>query len=481
MRACPAIVVPAVTLWLAFVAPAQQPIEVKSVVSPFGSAQRLHAPPDPAEPKYTLWVHYPEDRGDFLDQLQYLADLQRRFAERGIGIAVTMPPPAAKRVAACTPAFTVGSIAEYEPARDGSVMALSMPGTMAVLCRSGSADTVAASTLDGAVDVLQAIVDDKLDSPALQPMEETVRALLVNVIDSGELGAEVEKCVAAWPRSGRVRAMAVLFQWWSRGDLEAAHKAFEEGLKALADESLPMVQFADLVLRGDRHDPRHAKTLAALLAPIAAASSDGVFTQLVYLRALLRAGQDRIAGRTAAMLRKHLEGRGWDQLVFAETLMEANTPAAFRDLAQQAIGAVDGGSDARWLTAARHKVLVRCGDLEAAEKLMVEYRGKNENRSGLNDDAWYMMVRPESLGRFDTMALSQCEEMRRLAGASLGYNSKDTAALALFLNGKVEEAVELQTVAAAAGGNAARYVGRLRRFQAVLAEQARKRGTEPKK
>src|SRR5262245_56254765 len=350
MRACPAIVVPAVTLWLAFVAPAQQPIEGKRVESPFGSAQRLHAPPDPAEPKYTMWVHYQEDRGDFLDQRQYLADLPRRLAERGIGIAVTMPPPAAKRVAACTPAFTVGSIAD-EPARDGSIMALST-GTMAVLCRSGSADTVAASTLDGAVDVLQAIVDDKLDSPALQPMEETVRALLVNVIDSGELGAEVEKCVAAWPRSGRVRAMAVLFQWWSRGDLEAAHKAFEEGLKALADESLPMVQFADLVLRGDRYDPRHAKTLAALLAPIAAASPDGVFTQLVYLRALLRAGQDRIAGRTAAMLRKHLEGRGWDQLVFAETLMEANTPAAFRDLAQQAIGAVDGGSDARWLTAA---------------------------------------------------------------------------------------------------------------------------------
>jgi hypothetical protein len=399
-----------------------------------------------------------------------------------------MPEPAAKRVAARTPAFTVASLVEplaqarldFPAVQAGIVLNVPAP-VMTVLCRSGAGDPVAASTLDGAVDLLQAVADDKLDSLALQPMEDTVQALLVNVIDSGELAAEAEKCVAAWPRSGRVRAMAVLCQWWSKGDLEAAHQAFEDGVKALADESVPMVQFADLVLRGDRYDLRHAKTLAALLAPIAAASPDGVSTQLVYLRALLRAGQDRIAGRTAALLQKHLEGRRWDQIVFAETLMEANTPAAFRDLAEQAIGVVAGGPDARLLCAVRHKVLVRCGDLEAAEKLMVEYRGKNENAAGLNNDAWYMMVRPESLGRFDTFALSQCEEMRRQAGASLSYNSKDTVALALFLNAKVQEAVELQTVAASAGGNAARYVGRLTRFQAVLAEQAKKKGTEPKK
>jgi hypothetical protein len=167
--------------------------------------------------------------------------------------------------------------------------------------------------------------------------------------------------------------------------------------------------------------------------------------------------------------------------VFAETLMEANNPAAFRELAEQAIGTVAGGSDARWLCAARHKVLVRCGDLEAAEKLMVEYRGKNENAFGLNNDAWYMMVQPGSLGRFDTFALAQCEEMQRQEGASISNGNKDTVALALFLNGKVQEAVDLQTVAEAASGHDSRYVGRLTRFEAVLAEQAKKKGAEPKK
>ena len=485
MRACPSVV-PAATLWLAAAALAQQPVEVQRITSPFGSVQRLHAPPDAPEPKYTLWVSYPDDRHDFLDHVQYLADLQRRFAERGIAVAVAMPVAAAKRVAARTPAFAVASMAADAPLlarledafRRGREVDQHTLTAMTVLCRGGAGDTVACCALDGAVDLLQAVVDDKLEIAAL---EDTVQSLLANVIDSGDLAAQVEDCVARWPRSGRVRAMAVLFQWWSKGDLEAAHKAFEEGVKALAGEGVPLVQFADLVLRGDRHDPRHAKTLAVLLGPLAAASPDGVFTQLVYLRALLRAGQDRIAGRTAAMLPKHLEGRPWDQLVFAETLMESNTPAVFRDLAEQAIEAAKAGVDARWLCAVRHKVLVRCGDLDAAEKLMVEYRGKPQNAANLNNDAWYMMVRPESLGRFDTMALAQCEEMQRQHGAGLSNNSKDTVALALFLNGKVEEAVELQTIATTASGQNPRYVGRLTRFQAVLAEQARKKVAEEKK
>ena len=492
MRACPAIAFPAACLWLAHAVLAQQPAEVRRIETPFGSAQRLHAPPDAPEAKYTLWVSYPHDRGDFPDHVQYLADLQRRFAERGVAVAVAMPAAAAKRVAARTPSFTVASLAESEPAPQAAEQLLRQamgrepellaPAVLVVLCRGEAGEQPMALTgLDGAADLLQACADGKLEALVLGPTADTVAGLLASVIDSGDFDGEVERCVASWPRSGSVRAMAVLFHWWCKGDLEAANKSFEEGVKALASECLPMCHFADLVLRGDRNDPRLAKTLAVLLGPLAAASPDGVFTQLVYLRALLRAGQDRIAGRTVATLPKHLEGRPWDQLVFAETLMEANTPAAFRDLAEQAIEAARTGVDARWLCAVRHKVLVRCGDLEAAEKLMVEYRSKRENAANLNNDAWYMMVRPESLGRFDTMALSQCEEMQRREGANLSNGNKDTVALALFLNGKFGEAVELQAVATAGSGHNPRYVGRLKRFEAVLAEQARRKDTAPKK
>lgn len=496
MRACPAFVVPAISVWFAFTALAQEPSEVRRLETPFGSVQRIHQPANAPEPRFTLWVSYPHDRGAFLDHVPYLTELQRRFAEGGVAVAVVMPAAAAKHVAARTPSFTVASLAGAAP-QEGQVangqgvewtgelnpdvsVPLAVPGAMAMLCKGdGEAPLMNWYGLDGPVDLMQACVDGKFEDLVVQPMEDTVQGLLANVIDSGQLAGEVEKCVAAWPRSGRVRAMAVLFHWWSRGDLEAAHKAFEEGVKALAGEGVPLIHFADLVLRGDRQDPRPAKTLAVLLGPLAAAAPDGVFTQLVYLRALLRAGQDRIAGRMAAMLPKHLEGRPSDQLVFAETLMEANTPAVFRDLAEKAIEAAQG-IDARWLCAVRHKVLVRCGDLEAAEKLMVEHRARG-NQANLNNDAWYMMVRPESLGRFDTMALAQCEELQRQQGPGLSNGNKDTVALALFLNGKVEQAVELQTIATAGSGQNPSYVGRLTRFQAVLAEQAKRKGTEPKK
>src|SRR5262245_9170141 len=143
MRACPAIVVPAATLWLALVVAAQQPAEPPRTESPFGIGQRLHVPADLAEPKYTLWVAYPNDRGDFRDHVQYLTDLQRRFAERGIAIAVAMPAPEAKQLAARKPAFTVaaidsenGATPQIVPMQAGGLVPdTAQPEWLTVLCR----------------------------------------------------------------------------------------------------------------------------------------------------------------------------------------------------------------------------------------------------------------------------------------------------------------------------------------------------------
>src|SRR5262249_53239840 len=101
--------------------------------------------------------------------------------------------------------------------------------------------------------------------------------------------------------------------------------------------------------------------------------------------------------------------------------------------------------------------------------------------NSLNNDAWYLIVRPETMGRFDTLALAQCEEMQRQEGEGMTYGNKDTVALAMFVNGKVDAAIELQTVATAASQNDPRYVGRLTRYQNTLAAQrARARGAEKK-
>ncbi|HEX5051864.1 MAG TPA: hypothetical protein VFZ65_08845 [Planctomycetota bacterium] len=438
------------------------------------------------ETRCTLWVAYPSDRGELLDHAQYLADLQLRFAARGVAIGVMLPRADAKALAARKPGFLVAAI-EQDNSRD--VVPMQAPsmnglelGAFSMLCRGTGGDYLATwPGVDGAVDCLEAFLDDRPISPSVEEVAEQVTGLLAMVGDGGDFGAIAELCKKAWPRSGRAHAAAVLFQWWCKGDLEAARRAIDDGVKALGTEAVPMCVFADYVLRGDHTDPDIARTISVAMAPAAAAAPDGVFTQLVYLRALLRAGQDRLAGRVAAKLQKRLEGRSVDQIVFAETLMEGSTPAAFRDLAEKAIAdAKAAGPYSRWAYAARHKVLVRCGELEAAKKLMVEYRGSEADANSLNNDAWYLIVRPETMGRFDTLALAQCQEMERKEGAGMSYGNKDTVALAYFVNGDVEKAVELETVAEKASNGDPEYVGRLARYRAVLAERERKQTADKK-
>ena len=110
---------------------------------------------------------------------------------------------------------------------------------------------------------------------------------------------------------------------------------------------------------------------------------------------------------------------------------------------------------------------------------MAEYRKRNVSSSGLNNDAWYTIIRPDTMGRFDTLALAQCEQMQRVEGAALDFGSQDTVALAMFVNGRIDEAIELQSAAAKAAGNSPVYLGRLQRYRAtreLLDELAKKPG-----
>ena len=75
--------------------------------------------------------------------------------------------------------------------------------------------------------------------------------------------------------------------------------------------------FADLVLRGDRSDPSFARELALALTPVATAAPDNPFVQLVQLRALLRAGQDKLAGRMLSLVGKLCDGDARNQVLYA--------------------------------------------------------------------------------------------------------------------------------------------------------------------
>ncbi|HEB53752.1 MAG TPA: hypothetical protein ENI87_10920 [bacterium] len=468
----------AACLLLATFAPAQEDPQPRRVKIPDGTLHVVHEQADADRAKLTVWLRCPGGIRSFADSRLYLADLQARWHDRGAAFAVVLPADDARKLAATRPHFVVATphLSDAAEGSEGDTDAAAMRDTQVVVTASDGAVLAITQDLDGIVDAIaHSLAGDPLD-PAIWPR---LQLLLNRVADGGEFAQECQSLLAALPHSGRAHASKVLFHWWCEGDLQAARDAVDAAIARLATEAVPMATFADLVLRGDRADRSVARKLAMAMAPVAAGAPDGVFSQLVYLRALLRAGQDRLAGRVAASLPKLLGGDARSQLLFAETLMEADTPQVFRDLAERAITqAEDHGMD-RWVYAARHKVLKRCGDDQAAADLMVAYRKSNFTSGGLNNDAWYLMVRPETMGRFDTLALAQCEEMQRIEGDAIDPGSKDTVALALFVNGRIDEAVALQTEAAKESGDTETYVGRLTRYRATRDELAKAAQSSP--
>jgi hypothetical protein len=415
-----------------------------------------------AEPKWTLYVCTTTD--ELREQRGCLEDLQRRFGERGVRIAAVLAPDEAKALAAQKPPLAVASLAE--------VVALHRTCWLAA-----GAEAPVPAAVDGAADLLAAAAGGKELVPLIGALQQ-LEALVSRVGDGGPFAQPVAQIAALLPHSGRARSLAVLVEWWCTGDLAAARKQFDAGLQALANEPWALAMFADLVLRGDRSDPSFARELAMAMTPVAAAAPDNPFVQLVQLRALLRAGQDKLAGRMLSAIGKLCDGDARNQVLYAETLMEANEPAAYRPLAERALdAAAAAGFDPHWIAAARHKVLVRSSaPAEECDKFLADFRSSSHiDRSMLNNDAWYLMIKPETMGRFDTYALGQCEEMQRQEGEGMSFGYQDTFALALFLNGRLQNAIELEEKALAASGNRAHYAERLARYKNTLAAQKPKK------
>jgi len=95
----------------------------------------------------------------------------------------------------------------------------------------------------------------------------------------------------------------------------------------------------------------------------------------------------------------------------------------------------------------------------------------------LNSVAWDLMTDKATAGKFDEVALAMTQRMEASmakAGAKNGrrrsqvhYNHLDTAALANFLNGHVEKAINLQRQAIERGGRSDDFRRRLRTYEAA--------------
>ncbi|MGK0302183.1 MAG: hypothetical protein ACI89X_003065 [Planctomycetota bacterium] len=291
----------------ATLANAQGRAEATRYDTPFGKMWTQNSRPEQKRVKFRLWLGYPDARSDYVDQLDYLVALQARWQDQGLQVGIVMPTEEARKLAATEPPIlVVGPAADDEQANSNIIEQLN---GRTFLMNDDDFMLVAMSTPDGIEDVLRALSNEQ-DLNEVRSAKRRLESVLDNVADGGEFGPQISQCLKALPKSGRAHAAKVLYHWWCQGDLQAARAAVEVALSELADHSLPLCTFADLVVRGDHEAPEIAGLIAKALAPIAKDAKRGAFTQLVYLRALLKSRADsRTAGRIAAILPKRLKGR----------------------------------------------------------------------------------------------------------------------------------------------------------------------------
>jgi hypothetical protein len=466
---------------------AQDPAGIET---PFGSrATVLQDDPSPDPGSLQLWIGYNgSERVRFADHCDYLVDLTRRFGERGLRACVCLPEDSARTVVADRQwPFAVYSSPLPLPAeihdRADLIEADHRPWVALTRPTRTAADARLALWigLDGSIDPVLFALDGKGEAV---PSDDTDLHLLFWIEHSLQFVADnssiptdvVQNLLVGVPHSGRAHATMVLHRLWNDGDVTAARRDARLALAQLGGESVALIEFADLMLRGWHDDPALAKEVMIAITPAAAAlGEDSAFAQLVQLRAALLARQDRLAGRLAAPLLKRLRANPLALLTLAETLMEAATPMVHRDAATAALDACVGKVDPELVLACRFKILART-DADAAERqrVLAEYQKQSRfQRSGYNNDAWYLMTRMPTMGRFDELAKALCDAMVAEQGGSLPPNNRDTVALALFCAGKVERAVEEQREVVAATGPSPTYQARLKRYESVAAERAR--------
>jgi tetratricopeptide (TPR) repeat protein len=406
----------------------------------------------PTEPVVTLQADYPDDGEIFREQATYLKQLRERFHDQGVKFVVCMPPEAARRLEATAPPF---SVLHADTDVDRHRVWLS---------RVDADDQWTEIAIDGAADLLSA----SLRTPPDHARVTAIGKLLAYVgayIDDGPAMPEASARLVEWaPHCGFAHAARFIDDLWYRADLPGAHADAERALAQLADDSWPLVRFCDLALRADPYDRALAGKICTALEPMLASESSDLLPALCHLRAALRAAPDSVTVTTAGLVFARAQGNARAMLILAEILLGTEQAERFRDVAERALTAASAtGGDPRWLLAARYKLANRFHDDAARARWLKAFIGKDTSTYRLNTEAWKLLVKFDTMGRFDELALAltlRAEEATKGQDTAL----QDTFALALFANGRFDEAIAAATKACQADGDP-RYAGRLARFE----------------
>lgn len=426
-------------------------------------------------PACTVFVFCTRRAANFDDEADYLRSLRERFGAKGLEVVAVVGEEPKDRAAAertwqgcrivvddggATTSIWLGR--EHVP---WNVLAVDRRGVAVFLGTSqgGLVDAVE-RTLDGAPPF-------DFERQAFTKRAELWTSF--DDLDGETLTRELEAIVAGAPRDGIARGLLYATKIVQVLDPGAARQVGTDAIESLREEPRALAAFADLALRCDPGGVELARALVEPLAAAAAAVPGDTFVQLARLRALVRAGADREVGRTAMRVQK-LVLRSADSCLDLASILASDSDAVVHgDLVQRVLDRADElGADRRLLTASRYGLQLRCReDVEAARKVLDGYLAEVE-QGWINNDCWYLMTELASMGRYTWFAAGLADRMLEQRDA-LQSHEFDTVALALFLAGRVGEAVELQRKSIEMGGASADYRLRLRRYEAAAASPPR--------
>ncbi len=421
----------------------------------------------------TVFVFYATPKAEAESAIEadvdYLAELQQRFAEKGVRFVAVVADPETKMPASWAPWGAVVDREQQVAAAWGAVR-----GQHVVVLDHGGKTSFQGDPGNGLVDAIAGVLDGSFEVGKARDrimMRDALAADFENVaarFDPAALADNAGRDGQTW---GILYAAAANRPPFADAAMPVAKAAVER----LAKDSRPLAVFADIALRSDARAPGLALELSAALQPASAAAPSDPWVQLAYLRALVIADRGREVGRQAAKTARLVRSSAEHSLAFAEILVRAATPVVHGDLVRQAIArAAELGAAPRLVTATRYAALLRCDeDPAAAKALLNEYLAEVQIRTQINNDCWYLMTELPTMGRFDWFAAALADRMLEQRD-NMDYFEFDTVALAMFQVGRYEDAVANQETAIQKGGaDNPEYTGRLDRYKARVAAAPR--------
>lgn len=426
-------------------------------------------------PVCTVYAFCNRQPGAFDEEADYLRGLQQRFGERGLVTVAVVAERPEDRTAVETAWAGCRVVVDPEGATSSAWLGRDhVPWNIVALDRRGVV-TFVGSSAEGLVDAIERTVAGKprLDGARIAFSLRGELRVAFSDLDADVAARQLDRLIELVPHDGVAHGLRYVTEIQKRLSPPGARERLLASVAALRDEARPLAAFADLALRCDPRGDGLAQELLAPLAAAAEAVPGDVFVRLTHLRVLVLAGRGREVGRAAMRLQKLVLRSADACLDFASILASDKDAAVHRDLAQRVLDRAEQlGAPPRLLVAARYGAALRCQeDAELAGRVLDAYLA-DTGEGNLNNDCWYLMTELPTMGRYDWFAHALAERMLQNREAMLGHEY-DTAALAKFLVGAIDEAVALQEKAIAMGGVSADYQQRLERYRAAAASPPR--------